>query len=567
MMTFAKPLLYIALGVVTYLLILQWGEHYNAPPAPAVTNGSPAVSSASSTRPAESIEGDIPTTGLPGQTQASSGAAAPALRVQSDAAPGNIRIETPTIDATISTRGGDIIELQLPAFVRAQNDPQPFRMMLNQDGHTYAAQSGLTGPDGIDTRASGRPVYLPQQTSYKLLEGDAPREVVLTWEQGEMRVEKIYTFSADSYIIELKHRVFNRSERPIYLGTFGTLVRDAMDPIDKSSSGLGVAGYVGGAITLPDDSYHKLDFDDIEDQSFLRSDIPGGWIALLQRYFVSAWIPDQQLSFNYQSRKMPSGLYQFGFYSSESTRIDPGQGHEFATRLYVGPKIQKDLKALAPHLELTVDFGWLFFIGEPLFAVLDYIFGYVKNWGFAIVLLTLMVKTSFFWLSHIGYRSSARMRLLAPKMAELRERFPDERAKQMQETMALYRKHKVNPLGGCLPLMIPMPVFIALYWVLLESVELRHADFILWIHDLSVPDPYYILPLLMGGSMLVMQQLNPAPPNLDPMQVKMLKFMPVAFTAFFLWFPAGLVLYWLVNNLFSMLHQLTVTRRIQNQGL
>ncbi|MBF2754444.1 MAG: membrane protein insertase YidC [Gammaproteobacteria bacterium AqS3] len=482
-----------------------------------------------------------------------------------------VRIQTDVLQLAVQRTGGDIIEASLMQYPVSTHNHNPLPLLLNTPERFYIAQSGLGGRDGFDVRTRSRPEYQVQQSEYVIDSDTGSIEIPMQFSKNGISVTKTYTLNQGSYLIQVRHRVVNRSGAPIYLRQFGTLRRDSLAPLEGDSQGLGLAGYVGGATTSPEELYLKLDFDDIEQIPYVREQALGGWIAVLQRYFLSAWIPDPDGEYNYRARRLggeaENARYQYGFASAEEVRIDEGEEHTFSANLYLGPKIYGNLKQLAPNLELAVDYGWLFFIGEPLFLLLQWLHDYTDNWGWAIVLLTLTVKVAFFWLSNAGYRSTSRMRLLSPMLTELRERFPDDRQKQMQESMALYRRHKINPLGGCLPLLIPMPIFIALYWVLIESVELRQAHFALWISDLSSPDPYYALPLLMGASMLVMQQLSPPPPNLDPMQARMLKFMPVAFTLFFLWFPAGLVLYWLINNMFSMTHQYIVNQNTQRKGL
>jgi YidC/Oxa1 family membrane protein insertase len=283
-------------------------------------------------------------------------------------------------------------------------------------------------------------------------------------------------------------------------------------------------------------------------------------MAFIQHYFISAWIPDDSIAQTYQSR-VKNGRYLMGFISP-ATVVEAGQQSTVGAKLYVGPKIIERLEAAAPKLDLTVDYGWLFFIAYPLFLLLDFLFGLVQNWGLAIILVTFCVKAVFFKLSATSYRSMANMRRVAPKLQALKEQYGDDKQKMSQGMMELYKKEKINPLGGCLPILVQMPVFIALYWVLLESVQLRHAPFMFWIEDLSVQDPLFILPILMGASMFIQMQLNPTPP--DPMQARIMKIMPVMMTVFFLWFPSGLVLYWLVNNLLSIAQQWYITRKVES---
>ncbi|HEY7885383.1 MAG TPA: membrane protein insertase YidC, partial [Cellvibrionaceae bacterium] len=335
-----------------------------------------------------------------------------------------------------------------------------------------------------------------------------------------------------------------------------------------SSSGIGMKPFVGAALTTNDDRYKKMTFDKLtneikngvitEDNSF-QARVEGGWVAMVQHYFISAWIADPSVQNNYNLRQLgQKDEYVLGFTSS-ATQVAPGSTGKITAQFYAGPKDTESLKAISPYLDLTVDYGFLWWLAMPLFTLLKYLYSFIGNWGLTIIALTIIIKAIFYRLSATSYRSMARMRKLAPKMAEIKARCGDDRQKMSQETMKLYRDEKVNPLGGCLPMLIQMPVFLALYWVLMESVELRHTPF-LWMADLSVKDPLFILPLLMGFTMWLTMRLSPTPP--DPMQAKIMQLMPVVFTFMFLWFPAGLVLYWVTNNTLSFLQQLFVTRQI-----
>jgi YidC/Oxa1 family membrane protein insertase len=326
---------------------------------------------------------------------------------------------------------------------------------------------------------------------------------------------------------------------------------------------MGLKPFLGVAITQPDDRFTKFTFDDLAEEPF-KAQLPGGWIALIQHYFLSAWIPNPEQTHTYSARVTPSGFNIAGF-TSPALALDPGKSGKTRARFYAGPKDQYRLKEISPYLDLSVDYGFLWWIAQPLFWLLTKFYALVGNWGVAIILLTVLIKALFFKLSAASYKSMANMRRVQPKMVSIREQFADDKQKQSQAMMELYKKEKINPMGGCLPILVQMPVFMGLYWMLMESVELRQAPFILWIKDLSVMDPYFVLPLLMGASMYYMQKLNPPPP--DPMQAKIMQWMPVMFTFFFLWFPAGLVLYWVVNNLLSMAQQYVITRQIEKASV
>ena len=370
-------------------------------------------------------------------------------------------------------------------------------------------------------------------------------------------ITKRYHLSRNSYQIDVSYLIDNRSESP-WQGNFtGKIVRDqAPDPTSQAS--MGIRAYLGMVISTPEDPYEKYDFEDLSEKRVNQS-VTNGWLAFLQHYYLTAWVPERDQKAQFQTTRR-GDLHVMGFVYPATT-VAPGETAEVGATAYVGPKIIDRLEALAPNLDRTVDFGWLFFISLPLFYILEWFYGLVGNWGVAIILLTVLVKAVFFHLSATSYRSMAKMRAVAPQLTRLKELYGDDRQRMSQEMMALYKREKINPLGGCLPILVQMPVFISLYWVLFESVQLRHAPFMLWIQDLSQMDPYFILPILMGASMFIQMSLNPTPP--DPMQAKIMKLMPLIFTVFFLWFPAGLVLYWLVNNILSISQQWYITRKIE----
>jgi YidC/Oxa1 family membrane protein insertase len=320
-----------------------------------------------------------------------------------------------------------------------------------------------------------------------------------------------------------------------------------------------VSTYLGAAVGTPAEPYRKVSMSDM-DKNRLQEAVQGGWVGWLQHYFVTAWVPNKDEQHQITTRKDAQGNYIVGFTGPQFSVPAGGKG-ETSLTLYAGPKIQEHLKTLSHGLELTVDYGFLWFIAQPIFWLLQHIHSILGNWGWSIIVLTIIIKMLFFPLSAASYRSMARMRAVGPRLQALKEQHGDDRQKMSQAMMELYRKEKINPLGGCLPIVVQMPVFLALYWVLLESVEMRQSPWMFWITDLSAKDPFFILPIIMGGTMLVQQMLNPAPP--DPMQAKVMKMMPIIFTFFFLWFPAGLVLYWIVNNCLSILQQWYITRKIE----
>jgi len=467
-------------------------------------------------------------------------------------------LSTDALDLVISADGGDVVSASLPKFpVRLDTPDQPFRLLENNNLRRYVAQSGLIGPDGID--ASGnRARYASQGVSNN---GDGSHTLTLAWKGNDplgIQVYKRFTAHDDRYDVDVSFDIRNGGSSVASVTSFAQLKRDNTQAPD-GNTGFGVSPYLGAALTQPDERYTKLSFSDLNDEPFSKR-LPAGWVAILQHYFVSAWIPSQKASHDYFASQLSNGDNVIG-YKNQNVDIAPGSAATITQTLYVGPKDQVALAELAENLDLVIDYGWLWWLAQPLFWLLTLIQQFVINWGLAIIALTIVVKLIFFRLSAASYKSMAKMRTVQPKIQSIRDQYADDKAKQQQAMMELWKKEKINPMGGCLPMLIQMPVFIALYWVLLESVELRHAPFILWIEDLSAMDPYFVLPILMGISMWLMQRLNPAPP--DPMQAKIMMYMPIAFTFLMMWFPAGLVLYWLCNNLLSFAQQYVVTRQIE----
>ena len=471
-----------------------------------------------------------------------------------------IRVYTDTLQLAIDLRGGDIVEAALPKHPAALDEPQtPFVLLENNSRRVYVAQSGLIGPDGID--ADGRARFESASARYDM--GDAPSlQVDLQWRgEGDVEITKRFSFSRGSYVVDVEYLIENRGSERWQGNLFGQIKRDSSEA-PSDSSGMGMQPFLGAALSTPEDRFRKFSFDKMRDEPF-RAQLQGSWIAMIQHYFLSAWIPDPDRTHTYSTRVTASGFNIAGFVSP-AVAADPGGSVRTGARFYAGPKDQYALEKISPYLELSVDYGWLWWVAQPLFWLLTKIHAVVGNWGVAIILLTVLIKAAFFQLSATSYKSMAKMRKVQPRMQAIREEYADDKTKQSQALMELYRKEKINPMGGCLPILVQMPVFIALYWMLMESVELRQAPFMLWIDDLSAMDPYFVLPLIMGASMWFMQKLNPPPP--DPMQAKLMQWLPVVFTFFFLWFPAGLVLYWVVNNLLSMAQQYVITRQIEKSA-
>ncbi|PRB82792.1 membrane protein insertase YidC [Pseudomonas sp. MYb185] len=555
-MNMQRNILIAALLVITYLMVLQWNNDYGqGAPLPASETEMNAASGDLPSLPAsDGGDDDVPQAVEPGTNDI------PTTPVQTPAASsGLIRVETDTLHLLINPLGGDIVSLSLPEYPMRKDRPDlPFQLLEQSNNRTYVAQSGLAGRNGPDARANGRPLYSTEQTSYRLDEGSEQLTVDLHFSENNVNYIKRFTFTRGDYLIDVDYLIDNQSDAAWNGSLFGQIKRDRSgDP--SSSSATGMATFLGAAYWSADGSYTKLKTKDM-DKANLRESVDGGWAAWLQHYFVSAWIPNAEQQHVYQTRKDSQGNYIVGFVSP-AVNLSAGEQATISADFYAGPKLQDRLKAISPGLELTVDYGFLWWIAQPLFWVLSLIHSVVGNWGWSIILLTILIKLVFFPLSATSYRSMANMRRVAPKLQALREQYGDDRQKMSQGMMELYKKEKINPLGGCLPILVQMPVFIALYWTLMESVEMRQAPWLGWITDLSLKDPYFILPILMGASMFIQQQLNPTPP--DPMQAKVMKMLPIIFTFFFLWFPAGLVLYWVVNNILSIAQQWYITRQIE----
>ena len=575
--------LMIALALVGWMTLVEWNNFRNehAPGAAEVSQAAATSAPSAAPAPAADLASSEPApalSDLPAAPALTAPATVSASAVQKSApAADTVSVTTDTLQLQISLLGGDIVGVSLPAFhAELGRADLPFHLLGQSAARNYTAQSGLVGPDGTDT-AQGRPTFSSPKPVWVMADGDKTLTVSLdhTTPAG-VRIEKRYTFTRGSYVADLEYTVTNASPKNWQAALFGQLRRD--DSPDPSATGgaLGIQPFVGFASRTVEEKYVKHHFKDLAEEPY-TAQTTGGWIALLQHYFLSAWIPADSQTNRIDMLRSDSG-FNIARFTSPLVDVQAGATATLGARFYAGPKDQYQLAKISPGLDLTVDYGWLWWIAQPLFALLHFFatgelhaFGTVieigsgaGNWGVAIVLLTLLVKGAFFHLSAASYKSMAKMRKLQPKMLELKDRYGDDRQKLSQETMDLYRREKVNPLGGCLPILIQMPVFLALYWVLLESVELRQAPLGGWIHDLSVMDPYFVLPLLMGASMYYQQKLNPPPP--DPMQAKVMQFMPIIFTVFFLFFPAGLVLYWLVNNLLSISQQWVITRRIENEN-
>lgn len=467
-----------------------------------------------------------------------------------------VHVTTDVFQVDIDPQGGNIVQVKLLDYPESLNSKTPY-VLLNDDSNTrYIAQSGLLSTNGPDT-SKGQTVYQVEKTDYQLDPNQQDVSVNLVWQNAQgLKVIKTFTFRRHNYEIDVNYHVSNNNSSPWEGNLYMQLMRKDTPPPSTSSGLSNLATYFGAAISSPEKPFQKISFKDMGKQN-LNQTITGGWAAMIQHYFVSAWVPEKNTTSQYFSRVTSDGLYIIGAMNPKLV-VGPGATADVHAQFYAGPAIADNLKAVALGLDLTIDYGWFWFISVILFWMMQQIYYVVGNWGWSIVLVTVVIKLIFYPLSAKSYRSMSAMKNIQPKINALKERFGNDKQKFTQATLELYRKEKVNPMSGCLPILIQIPVFIALYWVLIESVHLRQAPFILWIHDLSTKDPYYVLPVLMGLSMLIQQRLSPPPP--DPTQAKVMMFMPVIFTVLFINFPAGLMLYWFVNNSLSVLQQWYITK-------
>ena len=558
-----RSIIFVGLAIVSYMLILAWNEDYGqAPVQPVASSVYPNTSIETSTELSHQTKSDDSSEfATPEESNIATSDTLTSNKTDSASIPTqkSITIKTDVLDMVIDLKGGNVVFAAMPEYKISLDSEQSLPLLESNSARHYVVESGLFGKNGFDSSKNGpMPSYTSAENHYVLAENENELVVDLNFKDATgVSVTKRYQFTRNDYLIKVSYIIDNQSQSAWEANLSGKIVRDkSVDPSVQSS--MGMQSFLGMALSSAEKPYEKYDFDDMAEES-INQQIQGGWVSFIQHYFLSAWVPNSEVTHTYQS-KVRNGLFLMGFISP-ATVVEAGTKGEVTADLYIGPKIIERLEKVAPNLDLTVDFGWLFFIATPLFLLLDFFFGLVQNWGVAIILVTLVVKALFFKLSAASYRSMANMRRVAPKLKTLKEQHGDDRQKMSQAMMELYKKEKINPLGGCLPILVQMPVFIALYWVLLESVQLRHAPFMFWITDMSVKDPLFILPILMGISMYIQMQLNPAPP--DPMQAKIMKIMPVMMTVFFLWFPAGLVLYWLVNNILSISQQWVITRQIE----
>jgi len=549
-----RTFLWVIFGFSMVLLWDQW-QIYNGHkatffPKPVVAT---AENTAANSSPAAS--GSVPT---------ASSTAAPAAgpsQVPSSAAAANaplsnrerIDVSTDVLKLRFDIEGGTLLFAEFLKFGDLVDSKKPFVLLDESKARVYVAQTGLIGGAFASHKT---PMKFTGESTLK----EGQNELVLTFESadvGGLKLVKTYTLTRGSYAIKVNHQVVNTGNVAVSPQLYVQLVRDGNKPEGESAF---YSTFTGPAVYTEAKKYQKIEFTDIEKgKAEFEKNAPQGYVAMVQHYFASAWVlPANTVRENF-ARKVDTNLYSVGMITPFN-EVAPGQTKALEATLFVGPQEEKMLEALTPGLELVKDYGWLTVLAKPLYWLLDRLYGFLQNWGWAIVALVFLLKLAFYWLNAKAYASMAKMKAINPKIMEMRERLKDNPQQMQQEMMRIYREEKVNPMGGCFPIMVQIPVFIALYWVLLSSVEMRNAPWIGWIQDLSAPDPYFILPVVMTLSTLLQTALNPAPP--DPMQAKLMWFMPLIFSVMFFFFPSGLVLYWITNNILSIAQQWVINTRM-----
>jgi YidC/Oxa1 family membrane protein insertase len=541
-----RSFLFIGLALISFLLWQEWQKDYGPQPPQTIE---------ASTLP--DTPSDIPNSSIAGSSDIPNAQALPNT-VGTITNKALIHVKTDTLDLYINPKGGDIVNADLLKFPVELNSEESFNILSNDPQLEFIAQSGLIGTNGTDGQ-EGKPTFRAEQLSYEMTSGTLTVPLYFTTTDG-LVVVKSFTFTQGKHSIDVSYELTNSSQQNLQVIPYAQLKQR----IRSSEGSVFMPTYRGGAYSTEEDRYEKLKFDDIFDDG-LREKTLGGWAAMIEHYFVAAWVPPQDQQNTIYARGLGEEYALIGF-TGQPVNIAAGQSTTINSVMYVGPKDQDSLELLAKGLDLTVDYGFLWWISKPLFGLLQLIHSLVNNWGLAIVFITILVKGVMYPLTKAQYSSMAKLRALKPKMDALKDRHGDDRQKMSQGMMELYKKEKVNPMGGCFPLLLQMPIFLALYWVLLESVELRQAEFFLWIADLSVKDPYYVLPVLTGASMYLLQKLQPVTMQ-DPMQQKIMQLMPVFMSIFFLWFPAGLVLYWFISNLITLAQAKIIYSQMEKQGI
>ena len=547
-----RSILWVVFGLSMVLIWDKWQIHNGKQPT-FFPGGTPPSASAPAAAPVPAASATLPQAGLPAGAAAEAPAGAPA------AAASRHEVTTDVLKLVFNSEGGSLIGAQLLRHAQATGQEDlaidtPFTLLTHDGQRTYVAQSGLIGGTFPTHKTPMTLVGSPTA----LADGQDTLQVRFeSAEVGGVQLVTTYTLTRGRYDIAVSHEVRNRGTAPVSPQLYRQLVRDGGKTESETPF---YTTFTGPAVYTEEQKFQKVEFDDIADNkaSFVKTS-NDGYVAMVQHYFATAWLLDAGTARENFVRQVDKNLYSVGTLSALPA-IEPGQSQTVQARLFVGPQDEKVLESLAPGLELVKDYGWLTILAKPLYWLMEKIHSFVGNWGWSIVLLVVLIKAAFYWLNASAYRSMAKMKAINPRIMEMRERLKNNPQLMQQEMMKMYREEKVNPLGGCFPILVQIPVFIALYWVLLSSVEMRNAPWIGWIHDLSTPDPFFILPLLMTASSLLQTALNPAPP--DPMQAKMMWFMPLIFSVMFFFFPAGLVLYWLTNNILSIAQQWIINTRM-----
>ncbi|MBK1694685.1 membrane protein insertase YidC [Chromatium weissei] len=540
-----RLILFFSLAAVLFLIYESWMQDYGQPTLASVTQEQQQIATAIP----QTNQADIPI--ITTNTDAVNAS------ISETANDRFIHVETDLLKLDISPRGGTISNAWLLNYSITPEKPEERLQLLKATPpNMFIIQSGLISKD-VAALPTHEAIFESTASDYRLEANKNRLEVILTWRsETGIEVQKHYTFNRGSYVIEMRQIVNNTTEAPLIAREYNQLQRTDFTDLHESKF---VSNYTGGVYYSPEDKYKKVSFQEMGKAKLDRA-VSDGWIAMIQHYFMAAWIPPRQTQENFYTNVLDNSRYIIGKYSPVMT-IASKTSYTFENQLFIGPKLQDTLSSIAPGLELAVDYGWLTVIAQPIHWVLASIHAIVGNWGWSIIFLTILIKLAFYKLSETSYKSMANMRQLTPRMQALKDRYGDDKQRLNQAMMEMYKTEKINPLGGCLPILIQIPVFIALYWVLLESVEMRQAPFVLWLNNLSAPDQYFVLPLIMGVSMFIQQKLNPAPP--DPIQAKVMMSLPFVFTVFFAFFPSGLVLYWTVNNLLSIAQQWHITRNIE----
>lgn len=549
MLDYLRIVLYTLLIVVAFFLYQAWDKEH--PQATLPTTQAAEI-------PTGHYVPEVATKASP--MQAATQAVSPTIQPPVTTGP-LVKVATDVLEVSIDTRGGDIVATKLLKYPESLGSSTPFVLLNNNPKTEYLAESGLVGKQGPDT-PDEQALYETTQTEYRLSPDQKQLTVNLNWQSKTgVKVTKTYTFTRDSYEIKVGYQIDNQSNQTWSASPYTQLLRSNSPPPTQGGL-MNLATYFGAAISTPQKPFLKIPFKEMQEKNLdvINAD---GWAAMIQHYFITAWVPPKETTSRYYSRVTANGLFTIGMISNQPLVAAPGAKVSTEAKLYTGPTIASRLETVAPGLKLTIDYGWFWFISVIIFWMMQKIYDFVGNWGWSIVIVTIIIKLLFYHLSAKSYRSMSGLKKLQPRIEMLKERFGNDKQKLTQATLELYRQEKINPMSGCLPILIQIPVFIALYWVLVESVQLRQAPFILWIHDLSQYDPYYTLALLMGISMFLQQRLSPPPP--DPLQAKIMLFMPVIFVVMFAHFPAGLLLYWFVNNTLSFLQQWYIMRSMETE--